>query len=257
MPLLYSRLNESRSTFDPQRNLVTWAVGLNGGSTLAADTERRVFVAWHSNPSAGDEKAAAVYLTRSDDEGASFERERRVSDERLGACGCCSMRALVDRAGSLYVLYRAATDGLGRDMMMLTSPDHGTTFQSTRLHAWNLNACPLSSMFLAEGPFGVTGAWETRGQIFTANVSGASAVVPESPPGSGERKHPVLAYNGGGESLLVWLEGTGWAKGGSVAWQLYDASGRATSDRGSAGGVPTWGLAAAAPLADGRFLILY
>ncbi len=39
VPMLYSRLNASRTAFEPERNLITWAAGLDGGGTVAADAE--------------------------------------------------------------------------------------------------------------------------------------------------------------------------------------------------------------------------
>ena len=258
MPLEYARTSDS-GRFEPERNLVTSTEGLDAGGTLAADGEGRVFVAWHANATGSSEADAAVYVRRSEDEGRSFAREQRANSKELGACGCCGMRGLVDRAGSLYFLYRAATNGVNRDMTLLFSRDHGATFSTTRADPWKLEACPLSSAFLAEGPQGVTAAWETRNQIFFGTLAPSSGAVapPASPAGSGQRKHPALAYNARGEALLAWLEDTSWARGGSMAWQLYDRDGRATPEHGSARGVPPWGLVAVAPLRDGRWLLLY
>lgn len=259
MPLLYTRLNDAGDAFDPQRNLATWVPGPDGGATVAADAGGRVFVAWHANPDRSSDAHRAVYLTRSDDDGGRFSREERVSPEALGACTCCSMRALVDRSGALLLLFRAAAADVDRDMTLLRSGDGGRTFSVARVDPWKLEACPLSSASLADGPRGVTAAWETRGQILFADLSstGAAAPSPQSAPRTGLRKHPVMSYNAAGELLLAWLEDTAWARGGAVAWQLYDREGRATAEQGSVQGVPAWGLAAVAPLPDGRFLVLY
>jgi len=45
--------------------------------------------------------------------------------------------------------------------------------------------------------------------------------------------------------------------GGSVAWQVYDGSGRPTSERGSLQGVPAWSFAAPFANKDGSFSILF
>jgi hypothetical protein len=259
-PMLYSRLSIAGDGFEPQRNLLTWSGAIDGGGTLAADNAGRVFVAWHANPAHGDDARRAVYLAESRDDGNQFARERRISPEALGACGCCSMRALIDRAGSLFVVFRAAGNNVNRDMTLLSSRDGGATFAATRLQPWKLEACPMSTEALAEGPNAVTAAWDTAGQIYFTNVvrgPDGRASIEAAPGASGRRKHPVLAYNGRGEALLAWLEGTAWARGGSLAWQVYDASGKPSAERGTAKGVPVWGLAAAAPREDGRFLLLY
>jgi hypothetical protein len=47
-----------------------------------------------------------------------------------------------------------------------------------------------------------------------------------------------------GETLMVWTEGSGWARGGSLAWQLYDASGKVIGEKGTDPGVPMWSFGA-------------
>ena len=81
---------------------------------------------------------------------------------------------------------------------------------------------------------------------------------PVAPPGSAKRKHPVAVANAAGEVLLAWTEGTGWQRGGTVAWQLFDATGKPTDVKGrEAGGVPVWGLVAAVAQANGSFVIFH
>ena len=103
-------------------------------------------------------------------------------------------------------------------------------------------------------------AWETAGQVFYADVvPGTDGVSePVGAPGSGaDRKHPVVTGNSRGETLLAWTNGTGWQRGGSVEWQVFDQSGRPTDVRGTAPGVPVWGLVAAYTQPDGSFTIIY
>ena len=71
------------------------------------------------------------------------------------------------------------------------------------------------------------------------------------------RKHPAVAVNSKGETLLVWTEGMGWNKGGSVAWQVFDKAGQPTAEHGRSTGVPVWSLVAAFTRPDGRFVIVY
>ena len=80
---------------------------------------------------------------------------------------------------------------------------------------------------------------------------------PVAPAGSAKRKHPVAVANAKGETLFAWTEGTGWAKGGAVAWQLYDKDGNATEEKGRADGVPVWSLVTAFARPDGSFVIVY
>src|SRR5262245_54234731 len=55
MPMLYARSNASRTAFEPQRNLMTDTVDLDGGGSIAADQGGRVYVAWHGHATTGDD----------------------------------------------------------------------------------------------------------------------------------------------------------------------------------------------------------
>src|SRR5438445_4922405 len=46
-PMLYSRLNDNHTAFEPERSLMTRTFGLDGGGTVAADSAGDVYVAWH------------------------------------------------------------------------------------------------------------------------------------------------------------------------------------------------------------------
>src|SRR5262249_51919918 len=107
----------------------------------------------------------------------------------------------------------------------------------------------MSTMALGEGPNGVFAAWETDGQIYFTNRKPGTAafyweVAPSVAPGEGRgRKHPALAINARGEMPLAWTEGTGWEKGGALAWQLFNKLGAPTRARGRVErGIPVWGL---------------
>jgi hypothetical protein len=108
----------------------------------------------------------------------------------------------------------------------------------------------MSSMTLRATPRGVVAAWETAGQVYWGSKV--------APPGDGKgRKHALLARNGCGETILVWTEGTGWKKGGSPAWQVYDREGRSAPEKGSMPGVPVASYAAVWARGDGGFTIVY
>jgi hypothetical protein len=199
-----------------------------------------------------------VWLTKSEDDGKTFSAEVKAWAQETGACGCCGMKTFVDRKGDVFALYRSAIESLHRDIYLLSSNDHGRTFKGKLLHKWNINACPMSSMDFAEGANIVAAAWETGGQVYWTRVGGGDTSDLVAAPGEGKgRKHPRLAVNGEGEVLLVWTEGTGWQKGGSFAYQMYDRAGRPTGDTKRVPGIPTWSFAAAIASPDNRFSILY
>jgi hypothetical protein len=147
-----------------------------------------------------------------------------------------------------------------RDIYLLASKDHGKSFSGSLVQRWEINACPMSSMSFSEGAEGSGGtyaAWETGGQVFWGKISGSSIAQIIAAPGEAKgRKHPRLAVNERGEVLLAWTEGTGWQRGGSLAWQVFDAKGK-PMDKSSAPGIATWSFPAVAARPDGGFAILY
>jgi hypothetical protein len=145
-------------------------------------------------------------------------------------------------------------------MYLLSSHDHGAHFEGRILHRWKIEACPMSSASLAESNSGVLAAWETKLEVYFARIEPISGAVsrPVKPPGDGERKHPAVAGNASGDTILVWAEGTGWQKGGALAWQVFDGAGQPTGVKGRVeGGIPTWGLPAVVARADGSFVIIH
>jgi hypothetical protein len=261
-PMLYTRLNDKGTAFEPQRNLITSAVPLDGGGSVAADGAGNVYVFWHApEPGRKGEDNRKVHVAVSTDDGKSFAAERPASKKPTGACGCCGLRAFADSKGRIFTLYRGAKDATQRDMHLLTSTDKGRSFLNEEVHPWSINICPMSSEAFAEGPDGqVLGAWDTKGQVYFARIDPKTGKrsEPIAAPGAGRgRKHPAMAVNAIGETILVWTEGMGWNQGGSLAWQVYDKSGKPTAERGRADGVPVWSLVAVFVRPDGRFAIVY
>src|SRR5262249_37760692 len=157
------------------------------------------------------------------DDGKTFAAEVPVNKEGTGTCGCCGMRGFVDSKGGLHLLYRSASGGT-RDMYLLSSKDEGKSFQSLLIQKWSINSCPMSSEAFAEGPKGALAAWQTEEQVYFAHWTPGSNDLgkPQAAPGNGrKRKHPALAVNARGETLLVWTEGTDWERGGALVWQVF------------------------------------
>lgn len=250
-PFLYTSLDPKTQTFAKERNLIESAYGLDGGGTVAADDRGHVFVLWHA-PAAGKEGEAnrQVWLRTSTDDGATFAKERTVWNEPTGACGCCGMRAYVEPGGRLRVIYRSAFEVKHRDMYLLESRDLGKTFTGAKVDEWEVPACVMSTTVLGDG----FAAWETRGQI-KLKVDGHDGLI--SPAGEGKRRHPVVARNRQGQVLLAWDEGTSFAKGGSVAWQVFGKDGMPVGDAGSAPGLPVMDIPAAFSTVAGEFVLIY
>ncbi len=81
-PMLYTRLAKDGSGFETQRNLMTHTYALDGGGSLAADTQGNVFVAWHANTVSVEqtgEGSRSVWVAISHDDGANFAPEIRAN----------------------------------------------------------------------------------------------------------------------------------------------------------------------------------
>jgi hypothetical protein len=260
-PMLYTRLNDAGTAFEPERNVIRSAYGLDGGGSLAADPAGNVYVAWHAPvPDTVGEANRCVWVAHSEDEGKTFAAEKRSNADATGACGCCGMRLFCDKKGAIYALYRSAQQVVHRDMHLLFSSDKGDTFKGQKAHEWNIGGCPMSSEAFCEGPGGVFAAWETDGQVYFARIDPLTGKRsdPVAAPGAGKgRRFPALAANSRGEVLLAWTEGVQWGKGGVAAWQIFDKEGNPIRERGRANSLPAWSLVAAFVRPDGGLTVVY
>ncbi len=256
-PMLYTRLKDDGSGFEPQRNLMLSSFGLDGGGAVAADNEGHVYVAWHGIAKGGHGEAdRAVWIVRSDDDGKTFSSETRAWKENTGSCACCGLGIFAGSKGDVHVLYRSATEQVHRDSYHLVSNDHGRTFRGELVDRWEIGACPMSSMAFTNESTGAAAAWETAGQVSWKLLAAGAKVIPAPGEAKG-RKHPRLAAGSKGDVLLVWTEGTGWQRGGSFAWQVFVRSGRPVAEKGRLPGIPAWSFAAAFLRPDGDFAIVY
>ena len=128
----------------------------------------------------------------------------------------------------------------------------------TRLDPWHATTCPMTTSDAFVLKDGVLLAWETKGQVWVGKWNGTLVQTMTAAPGKpSTRKHPRVTALSSGEVLLVWTEGTGWEKGGSVAWQAFDALLKPLDNAsGHADGLPAWGSAAAWPRGD-HFVLTY
>lgn len=258
-PLLYARLDDDGRGFSAQRDLIGRTHELDGGGSVAADAEGRVFVVWHASPvGQRGETNRAVFLALSTDDGKTFAPVRAISPSGTGACGCCGLTASASPSGDVSVLFRTARTIMQRDMALLISTDNGKNFKESFTHPWSVGMCPMSSAAVSAAEKTTLAAWETAGRVHLGRFSNADwkPDVRAVGPLKGA-KHPRLAINGRGEILMVWTEGTGWQRGGSLAWQVFDAQGTPTNDKGRRDGVPAWSYATAYARLDGDFVILH
>lgn len=220
----YARLEANAKAFGPQRSISgKWSV--DGGGAIAADNQGNIFVFWHSVSKGAGEKNRKVFVAISSDQGQHFDKEHAISPP-LGVCGCCAMQAEGDSEGNVYVVYRTATNNETRDINLLLSKNRGKTFESKILEKWPVNTCPMSSMSLFELSNRMLIGWETNKQVrFTTIAKGTvdtETIVSLGGMAMGG-KHPVFAASSDEKVLIAWTEGTGWGKGGGVAWQEFSS----------------------------------
>ena len=252
----YTRSRAGGPGFEPQRELPAGEAGaLEAGPTVAADGGGNVYVFWHAG--AFDDARRSVFLTLSRDGGTTFEPARRVSPAAEGACACCGLAAMTNSAGAVHVSYRGAGDNVRRGQRLLSSFDHGRTFSDRLVQPWELGACPVSTTTLAAAPGGLTVAWETQGQVYFAGVDRLDAM--RAPPGQARfrRKNPMVAVGPRADTLLAWGDGPGFSFGGSLHWQVFDASGRPVGEPGGGAETIIEGSTFAAVVQDGRFLVIF
>jgi len=116
-PLLYARMKQNGDGFEPERNVIASAYGLDGGSTVAADPAGNLYIFWHApsgEANSEDEPHRRVFMVHSSDDGQTFSREAAITSEPTGACACCGMRALASTNNSIHLLFRSALNMTNR-----------------------------------------------------------------------------------------------------------------------------------------------
>lgn len=255
-PMLYSRLKAGESSFEKQRNLLTWAAGLDGGGSIAADEQGRVMVAWHAGPGQVPEAKRSVFIAKSQDDGETFAKETQAIRESTGACGCCGMRIAIGGDGCTYMLYRAAIAGIQRDMILAFSGKNEGAFRGTDLDNWKVGMCPMSTASMFRTANGVLFAWEGEAGLHWTRVVGGKTQKPVFIATRGA-KHPSLAQCADGQIAVVWTEGTGWNQGGSLHWQIFAADGKPIGQPGKADGLPAWSIPTVIADGPGHFTAWY
>jgi len=259
-PLWYARHRDASRGAGSERNLVGGTRQLDGGASVAADVRGRVHVVWHGAAGGGadGEESRRVFRALSADDGATFAPEEPLGLDP-GVCACCSLRALADRDGGLWLLYRAMHVAGDRPMALVRSAADGAPWEPVMTNPWPASQCPMSSGCLTSTSGGVLAAWETRGtiQVSPFPLRGVAAPVVAIPALGKRARHPVVVVNDRGDGLCVWSEGTGWQRGGAVSWQELDPSGRPIGSPTAAAGLAAWNAPAAFCRPDGSWVVVY
>ena len=266
--MLYARLADDGKHFERERNLAGPTIGFEGMGAILADEEDGVLAFWHGQLEPEfDEPSRRIFRVRSTDGGRTFSRPAAVEIDAVGACQCCSLAGSLGAGDDVFLAFRNSTEVRGtstKDSYLLSSTDGGATFHATLLEPWELAGCPGSRgalAFVASRPWV---AWRTRADLHFARVASEGAsreLAPVARTRGVNARSPVVVGNEEGEVLCAWVE-TGGPQargGGNLAWQVFDADGRALSPKRILRGAVSkgWGAPTAAARPDGSFVILY
>lgn len=251
-PMLHARLNRGAKAFSPQQNLMGDTTSLDGGASIAANEKGNVSVVWHAAPAGEEgESARLVWVRYSADDGRTFTEPAPLNAGQPGVCACCSLRAHLADDDTLTVLYRAATAPDERGMTVITTKAGKSNLE--KLDDWRVAMCPMSSASLSPTASTLRAAWENDGQIVTGILAdGGESTRKIGPPNA---KHPIMARNARGETLIASVIGSGWSKAGTLHWDTLDTEGRVTTS-GDGETLPVWSYAAAYACPDGSFVVL-
>lgn len=270
----YTRSVDGGRSFDAPRRLSALAGRdlsgtLHGGfasaaafSTLAVAPDGGVHLLWidtrHMNP---DSKSAAIYATRSGDDGGSFPEAAALLE--TGVCPCCQLMATPGPRAALLVGSRRVT-AEGLRPATVARLEAAGPFERVEIGGapWAIEGCPLKpTVVAAAGEFVLAaahnGAEEPAAVLLSKSGDGGRSFRPIGPvhPGAAVSDAPAIATNGR-LVLLAWhakLDGPR-----RVFYRLYDPSGEPRSAIREVGGEPgaaQYPVVAARP--DGNFQIAW
>lgn len=227
-PLLYTHLNTKTNTFIPARNIIQNAWGLDGGCSVTADQKGNVYIIWHAHGTDHTEKHTEenrrVYIRVSNNNGINFQDERAI-DHQAGVCGCCGIDVYCNQQGYIYIIYRSAKNLVNRDVYLLVSNDKAQTFNQRVLDRWEVRTCPMSTAYFVDAGQELWLAWETHQRIRYTSISQEQNIlqskleIQDAAKGKG-MKHPVIAANETGDTIITYVKNAGWGKGGNVNFDL-------------------------------------
>lgn len=185
----------------------------NGFSYLAVAPNGDIYAVWLDgrNKEQTMDGTSFVYLAKSTDHGATFEKNVQIAKN---VCPCCRPTLAFGETGEVYVSWRGVTDGDIRDMMLSASYDNGVSFSQplTVSHDnWKINGCPHSGASMitkgkrlyiswySEGNgtnAGIRLVWsDNKGKTFSRPTIASANIV--------DANHPMLSLSEDGRLLLI------------------------------------------------------
>lgn len=214
----FSRSTDGGRTFsEPVTVNDNLAVISHRFDSLAIGENGEVFVAWldardkvKATQASADYLGTSLYYAWSDDNGASFTRNRLAAAH---TCECCRLGTAIDNDNLPLVIWRHVFPGQIRDHALLKFSDWNTPGEVRRLshENWKIDACPHHGPAFAvagDGSYHATwfSAEESNPGLFYAHSEDQGASFsPAMHFGGKTAKHPHVAVMGQ-QVAITWLE---------------------------------------------------
>lgn len=157
-------------------------------------------------------RGAAIYAALSNDNGRSFQPEKKLADH---SCECCRLASASDADGTPLVMWRHVFAPNERDHAIVRVKPDGSpeVLQRATFDRWKIDGCPHHGPSLAVDGEGVRHAvWfnqkDGEGRVFYGRLGAtpdAGALIGQRPVGSPRAEHADLVV-AGRRVALVWKE---------------------------------------------------
>ncbi len=185
----------------------------NGFSYLAVAPNGHIYAVWLDgrNPTGTAAGTSCVYLARSTDHGATFDRNIMVANN---VCPCCRPTLAFGDRGEVFVAWRGVAEGDIRDIMLSVSNDHGASFSAparVAIDNWKISGCPHSGPSMVTRDKRLYISWHSEGDGHNAGIrvawSGDSGKTFSRPVIASvsvvDTNHPMLSLSEDGRLVLV------------------------------------------------------
>ncbi len=139
-------MNFGRSFLPPIQVNDDKSKGMHSFFTMETSNRGEIYAAWIDGRDKATEPPgqASIYMSRSGDQGATFETNVKVSGN---ICPCCRPALTLDPKGTLYMAWRHVLKGNERVIAVASSSDSGKTWSTpvpVTNKGWTINGCAHS-----------------------------------------------------------------------------------------------------------------
>jgi len=166
-------------------------------------------IVWLDNRKRWDKEGSGVFYAVTEGRNG-FQNEKLVSGP---ACQCCRTDILMDKHGSIHVLYRAIINDSIRDVVHIVSTDDGKSFSTPQRISqdnWVINGCPHTGPAMSENKEGIHFTWFTGGMgagiYYNHSGNNGETFDGRDSVSGNSAKHCQIATLNDENILIVWNE---------------------------------------------------